>query len=310
MPYWDEVLELVAATADEDGNPNFDRVRRLFLKLLSEFTGRATILYSSAWIQKPEHANESAITDEDLHALMTVSSGLQNPNLDLIVHSPGGSVSSAEAIVIYLRERFEHIRVIVPNIAMSAATMIVCSADEIVMGKHSFLGPTDPQLPVFTPNGWRYVAALNVIEQARRVRYSPNDPVENSAWQQMLTQFGAEIVRRSEHAIALAEESTRYWLSNYLLKNNVEAAVDIARWLSNNEYWRDHGRHIARVTLDNRGLPIVKLEDNDLLQDIVLSLFHSTTHTFTGTEVIKIVENHFGRAYMKLEDRSPVPAST
>jgi ClpP class serine protease len=28
--------------------------------------------------------------------------------------------------------------------AMSAATMIACAADVIVMGKHSFLGPIDP----------------------------------------------------------------------------------------------------------------------------------------------------------------------
>lgn len=309
MPNWIQILELVAATADEDGIPDFDRVRRLFLELLSQHTGRETILYASAWIQKPEHGDQSTITDEDLHALMAVSSGLNGPNLDLILHSPGGSVFSAEAFAIYLRERFQHIRVIVPNIAMSAATMIACSADEVVMGKHSFLGPTDPQIPVNTPNGWHVVAALHVLDQANRVRITPYDPVENTSWQAMLEQYGPDIVRRSDQAVAFAEEFNRTWLVRYLLRGNPDVANKIAKWLSNNEYWRDHGRHIARATLINEGMPIVPLEVDPLLQDMALSVFHATTQTFAGTEAVKIVENHLGRAYMKFEDRSPATAS-
>ncbi len=309
MPYWDEILGLVATTTDEDGIPDFDRVRRLFLKILSETTGRATILYASAWVQKPTHADQSGISDEDLHALMTVSSGLQTPNVDLILHSPGGAVYSAEAFGLYLRERFQHVRVFVPNLAMSAATMIACLADEVFMGKHSFLGPTDPQIPVYTPSGWRIVAALDVLEQARRARYSTFDPVESASWQAMLNQYGADIVRRSERAVAFAEELTRHWLTNYLLRIDPTAAPDVAQWLSNNEYWRDHGRHIARSTLCNRGVPIGSLEDDDVLQDLVLSVFHATTHTFAGTQVVKIVENHLGRAYMKFENQLAAPTS-
>ena len=56
---------------------------------------------------------------------MEVSQGLEGDGLDLILHSPGGSPEAAEAIVSYLRSRFSHIRVIVPQLAMSAATMIV-----------------------------------------------------------------------------------------------------------------------------------------------------------------------------------------
>ena len=82
--------------------------------------------------------------DEDIHALMEVTAGLHSPDVDLILHSPAGSPEAAEAIVSYLRSRFTHIRVVVPQLAMFAATMIACAADEIVMGKHSFLGPTDP----------------------------------------------------------------------------------------------------------------------------------------------------------------------
>lgn len=100
-----------------------------------------------------------SIGAEDIQALMEVTQGAQSRDLDLILHSPGGSPEAAEAIVSYLRSRFSHIRVIVPNFAMSAATMIACAADEIVLGKHSFLGPTDPQILIPTGLGARWVAA-------------------------------------------------------------------------------------------------------------------------------------------------------
>jgi ClpP class serine protease len=49
---------------------------------------------------------------------------LKGKDLDLIVHSPGGSPEATEAIVTYLRSKFNDIRVIVPQAAMSAATML------------------------------------------------------------------------------------------------------------------------------------------------------------------------------------------
>ena len=48
--------------------------------------------------------------------------------------------AAAEAIVNYLRLKFDYdIRVIVPQLAMSAGTMIACAAKEIIIGKQSSL---------------------------------------------------------------------------------------------------------------------------------------------------------------------------
>ena len=44
---------------------------------------------------------------------------------------------------------------------------------------------------------------------------------------------------------------------------------------------------------------IRNLEDDEQFQDLSLSVFHATTHTFMGTAAIKIVENHRGRAFVK-----------
>ena len=81
---------------------------------------------------------------------MEVICGLSSSKLDLIVHSPGGSAEVTEALVSYIRTKFADVRVIVPQAAMSAATMLACSANTIMMGKHSFLGPIDPQFILAT----------------------------------------------------------------------------------------------------------------------------------------------------------------
>ena len=139
MPIWSEILAELAQTLQGDNQqPDFDGVRRKYLFDLKRHTGRDVILYASGWLQK-ENAplSMTSISDEDMHALMEVSYGLQGPALDIILHSPGGATVAAEAVVSYLRSRFSHIRVIVPQLAMSAATMIACASDEILMGKHS-----------------------------------------------------------------------------------------------------------------------------------------------------------------------------
>ena len=85
------------------------------------------------------------INDADMTGFMNCVHGMDcTRGLDLILHTPGGSPAAAEAIVNYLRTKFNmNIRVIIPQLAMSAGTIISCAAKEIVMGKQSSLGPID-----------------------------------------------------------------------------------------------------------------------------------------------------------------------
>ena len=140
----------------------------------------------------------TSIYEEDILALMEVTSGMSGGNLDLILHSLGGSVEAAESIVSYLRSRFSHIRVIIPHLAMSAATLVACAANEIVMGKHSFLDPTDPQFALSTPLGVRSVPAQAILNQFDKAQRECSDPAKLSAWLPMLTQYGPDLLERSE----------------------------------------------------------------------------------------------------------------
>ena len=53
--------------------------------------------------------------------------------IDFLIISNGGDPITAQRIISILRERFEKIAVVVPYVALSAATVLSFGADEIVM---------------------------------------------------------------------------------------------------------------------------------------------------------------------------------
>ena len=72
-------------------------------------------------------------------------------DIDFMIISNGGDPITSLRIISILRERFEHITVIVPYVAYSAATILALGADDIMMHPFSNLGPVDPQLTIAKP---------------------------------------------------------------------------------------------------------------------------------------------------------------
>jgi len=311
MPSWDQVLEELGKTADAKGKLDCDRVRRKYLSSVANTTGRCTILYASKFTS-PSAVNPAIlmVSDEDIQGLMTVIHGLPGTKLDLILHSPGGSLSAVESFVYYLRSKFDHIRVIVPQLAMSAATMIACAADEILMGKHSFLGPIDPQFVLATSLGQRMVPAQAILAQFDRAKKECQDPTMLGAWMPMLSQYGPDLLVQCQNASDMSRGMVEDWLARYMFRDDKEAAgkaATIAEWLSTHEEHKSHARHISRDELEAKGLNIKPLEKNQNIQDLFLSIFHATTLTFDHTHAVKIIENHMGKAFVKASAPVPVP---
>lgn len=310
MPTWGEILAEINGTAEllqSTGRGNLsphDIVRRKYLNVATTTTGRPTILYASAWL-----TNYSAppglmsVADEDVHGFMEAVHGLAGTTLDLILHSPGGSASGAEAIVKYLRTKFDDIRIIVPHMAMSAATMIACAANQILMGKHSFLGPIDPQFIMQTGLGVRSVPAVAILEQFERALQDAADPAKLRVWAPMLSQYGPDLLVTCQNAMKLSEGLVSEWLQSYMFARHVDAesrAKQVAAWLSDHTLFKTHARPIARDELRAKGLEIQDLEQNQAEQDAFLSVYHATAHTFSGTPSVKIIENNLGKAFMKM----------
>ncbi len=131
MPNWSQVLGEIQNLANGlavGGKSAPDTIRRKYLEALQQKRQRNVIAYYSGFLSKPDAALLD-INDEDKNGFMMAVHGLDKTRgLDLLIHTPGGSVAATESVVNYLRKMFkEDIVAIIPQIAMSAGTMLACS---------------------------------------------------------------------------------------------------------------------------------------------------------------------------------------
>lgn len=127
----------------------------------------------------------------------------RNLGLDLLLHTQGGSIAATTSLVHYLRQMFgNNIRAIVPQIAMSAGTMVACSCRSIVMAKHSNLGPTDPHLSGVPAAGVKeeFDRAFNEVQA---------DPDKIAVWQPIIRQYAPAFLSQCENAIQWADDFVR-----------------------------------------------------------------------------------------------------
>jgi hypothetical protein len=70
------------------------------------------------------------------------------PPLYLLLHSPGGTVSSSYMVARTLRTHFNRLIGFIPHIAASGATIVALSCNEIIMGEISRLTGIDPHYDI------------------------------------------------------------------------------------------------------------------------------------------------------------------
>lgn len=310
MATWGEVLRQVQESAALRGplGPDLDGIRQGYAQALRDLTGRAVIVYASGWLTKGSLGGTAlSVEADDVHALMECCHGVEEEELDLIIHSPGGSPEAAEQMVSYLRTQFGYIRGFVPLQAKSAASMIALGCDEIVLGLHSELGPIDPQILVPVPEGQRFGAAHAILRDFERAKRETGANVNDmAAWTPILRSYAGGLLDFCTQVIELSQDVVAGWLEKYMLAHEdagiqederAQRARDIAEQFGSEESYdrhRTHGRPIRIEMLEQiDGLRIRRLETDEALQDAVLSIYHALDITFGGP-AIKIVENHLG----------------
>ena len=304
MPTWGDILNEVNESIVGDNPPDFDKIRRKYLLKLWQHTKRNTIIYAANWTQSVPNADPESISisEEDLQGFMETVHCLNGKELDLILHSPGGSPEAAEAIILYLRKKFTDIRVIIPHAAMSAATMMACASNRIVMGKQSSLGPIDPQIFIQTRFGTRMVPAQDIVDEFEDAEaISKNEPKKLGAWMPILDQYNPGLIKYCKRARQFSETLVETWLSKWMLKNvkTDHQIAEIAHKLAEHNIFQSHSRHMQRETARRMfSLVVDDLEDDQVFQDLVLSVYHATTITFQAG-ALKIIENHLGKAFVK-----------
>jgi hypothetical protein len=304
MPNWNDVLQEITEYARANaGSPErakqaVDVVRRKYVSLLHEHTGRNVIAYYSGFLSKPD-VSGTDINDEDKNGfMMAVHRMERSEGLDLLLHTPGGSIAATQSIVNYLRKMFgTDIRAIVPQIAMSSGTMIACSCRAILMGTHSNLGPIDPHL--------RDVPCYGVIQEFRRAyREVKREPTKALLWQTIIGQYRPTFLGQCENSIKWSNAFVKDQLETVMFEGQLDAtekARRIVRQLTDYRGNKTHNRHIHTEECEEMGLRIERLEDrgNETLQDLVLTVHHCYMLSLMNTGAYKMIENHMGTAFVK-----------
>jgi hypothetical protein len=295
MPNWSDIENEIAAIPSAH-----DAVRLKYLSELHKVTGRNVIVYYSGWLQKGALQrfgyNGFQLLDSDKNGLMATIHQLDRKiGLDLVLHTPGGDVAATESLVDYLRSMFgTNIRAIVPQLAMSAGTMIALACKEVVMGKHSSLGPIDPQIMGLPAHG--------IIEEFNTAKAQIKaDPSTIPLWQLIIAKYHPTLIGECQKAITWSEQMVRHWLVTGMFDGDPDAqskADGILKELGDHALTKSHARHISAQKATDLGVKVVELESEQSLQDAVLNVHHACIQTISSTSVCKIIENHMGIAYM------------
>lgn len=218
--------------------------------------------------------------------------------LAMVLQTPGGYIETAERIANTLRKHYSWIAFLVPDMAMSAGTVLVMSGDEIWMNYYSRLGPIDPQ--VERQDGRKgLIPALGYLEKYKefvdKSRRNELTPVEGAFFVQ---NFDAAELFMYEQARSLSIELLKKWLAKYKFKNwkrtktrrivvtskmRRDRAAEVGDKLSETKRWFSHGRGISMYDL-KRDLKL-EIEDIDGNKAVRESLenYYELLANFLGT---------------------------
>lgn len=296
MGDWNSINEEINKIYKSRKIPPGDIVRQKYIEKLSKISNRNIIFYYSAFLTCTDNP-AIAINDVDMNGFMSVIHNMdKEKGLDLVIHTPGGEVAAAENIGNYLRSVFKNnIRVFIPQMAMSAGTMLSFIGKEIYMGRHSSIGPIDPQI--------LGIPAWEVIQDFESaMKETSEDPSSIPIWQTRISQYPPALVGQCYKAIQLSSEVSRRWLNEGLMfdgdKNKMSNIDKIMKYLNDNKKTKIHSRHIEPKKAKDLGLNVKMLEEHDELQDAVLSVHHCYMYAFQASNVVKIIENNNNKAFM------------
>lgn len=302
MPSWNELIEECGRLPGPAQGPWVIQKQTAALQEIGRLRqGTNVLFYASSFLQKPRAPAETiSITGEEINGFMSVIHGMDWARpLTLLLHTPGGQPNAAETIVEYLRSKFKRIEVVVPTYAMSAGTMIALSADAIILGRQSQLGPIDPQMIM----GSQVVSARAVVDQFEEAKKQIlEQPLLAHAWAPVLQALGPALLHQARYALKYGESMVARWLGTYMFKGDANAkqrAEAVARHFNDASTHMSHGRRIGREEAAAQGLTIEALEKDQKLQDQVLTAYHLATITFEKSPTTKLLTTSQGRSWIK-----------
>ncbi|MFI8594647.1 hypothetical protein ACIGCK_09515 [Microbacterium sp. NPDC078428] len=271
--------------------------------------GRNVLVYFSAFLQKPAvPATHTMMMPEDINGFMAAFHGMDwDKGLSVVMHTPGGATMAVQSLVDYTRSKFRDVELLVPAYSMSAGTMFGLACERIYLGRQSQLGPIDPQLTI---NG-RQQSARSIVEQFERAhdeilgnskkKQSPN-PAAAAVWAPLLGSLGPSLLQTAQDQLDFSESMVARWLASYMFANERDAAKrgkKVAKYFNDASSHKSHDKRISYDEARKQGVVAVRLEDDQGLQEAVLTLYHLLTIIVGQTSVTKLISANSGVVWAK-----------
>ncbi len=208
--------------------------RQEMIRELERLNGRTLLSFISGRSAEIDRDDTAGFVDllHNIHA---------GDKIDLVLHTGGGDIDAAEKLIKLAQNRVGpegHIRVVIPDFAKSAGTIMALGAHSILMSDSSELGAIDPQFWLKDGRGndicysaLQYVASYR--QHAKALEEDREDPVAAI----MFDKFDPVLVRKFEgirdRARSLAEDLLKRRSLPYT--KIVSSLMDIDRWKSHNQ---------------------------------------------------------------------------
>lgn len=258
-------------------------------KLIAEIETALTARYGSSnrlmsYVLRFGHPR-TAMHTSDIPNLETVLNSISGTDqINLLIHSPGGDGTIVEKIVEMCRSHLsgqnQKFRVIVPNIAKSAATVLALGADQILMGYCSELGPIDPQVPIVVSGITQWVSAFAFVEARDKLMdqiakaIKKKEPTVGLITQ--LAGLNIPFTDEMENQIDFSKKTALTLLDKFMLipnfpgaKQRSKEASRIAGKLLSKQLFPVHGHYINGAAAKALGLEVEVLDKDDDLWKLI-----------------------------------------
>lgn len=230
--------------------------RQELIKRIQEQTNRRLLCYVAG--------SSAQIDRDDIVGFVELLHNVERGDaVDLLLHTTGGDIDAAEKIVTLLHSAVgtAELRVIVPDYAKSAGTLIALGADSVVMSDMSELGPIDPQVPRGDGQGNRLAHSIQTYLDAydELCEVLRKDPGDVSA-QIMLAKLDPATVKLFQAVRKRAQKFAEDQLKAGMFRASQGNYTKIAADLIDTKQWLTHGQMIGWQAATDLGLRVLHLE--------------------------------------------------
>jgi len=298
------VFQQLVESQQSANRQQFRQQRIVDIKRIQEIRKRPLVVYVTSLNVPPRVTNY--ISHEDIVPFGEVLESVEGDAVDVLLESPGGLSEVAQELSALLRHRFKRVGFIIPHAAMSAATMLVMSGDEILMDHRSSLGPIDPQ---FVGNDGRpqpAQAILSGIKTIKKLVDEEDGGHLHPVYIPILRNIDPGKYQMALHATELSKRIVRDWLVEHKLakwtthkksgrpvtvEERESLAEKVADELCTHGKWLSHTRPIKIHDLERMELEITDYGKHQELQQAIWSLWVRCHHLLSSTNTYKMYES-------------------